>query len=58
MQELDPFYQIIDLVQALGWALVPLAAAGALHSVSQYYTTRADQVDIETEVFKSNAGMK
>lgn len=51
-------YEVVDFIQAVGWALVPVAAAGALHSVSQYYTARADQVDLDTEVFKSNAGIK
>lgn len=43
-------YEVVDFIQAVGWALVPVALAGAVHSVSQYFTARADEIDLKSNV--------
>ena len=48
-------YEVVDFIQAVGWALVPLAGAGALHSVSQYYQSKADYNDITNDCYRDNA---
>ena len=57
-EQLEVVYQFIELIQAIGWAFVPVAGASALYAVSQYFQSKADAVDLDSRVFKSNAGIK
>jgi hypothetical protein len=45
-EQLEIVYQFIELIQAVGWAFVPVAGASALYAVSQYFQSKTDTNDL------------